>query len=384
MHSFTPSFAVRFAIFLVGVFAFLQVYAIQAILPVLMHALHANAAQMGISVGMTITAIALVSPIIGLISDRFGRKPLIVAALFGLALPTFLLSKADSWLWLNVLRFCQGLCVPAMTVVILAYLSEEFPQAVAKLTAIYVAATVLGGFLGRFLLGYLTAFVGYQSGFAMMAVLTLVGAILVAFALPPSQAFVASTNLAQTKRIFLRHLSTKALLASCGLGACVLFSLVGCFTFINLHLARPPYHLSSHELGSLFSVYLVGVVVTPLSGRLIQRLGSRKTMAAAVVFSVAGLFLTLFVPIAIIIAGLIVMSVGVFVAQAATISYVSAKLCEGRSLGLGIYYMAYYAGGSVGAWLCGMAFGVGAWQAVVALIVCVQLMGLVIVKYCIE
>lgn len=376
-----PSFAVRCAIFLVGVFAFLQVYAIQAILPVLMQALRVNAAQMGISVGMTITAIALISPVMGLISDRFGRKRLVVGALFGLAIPTFLLATADSWLWLNALRFAQGLCVPAMTVVILAYLGEEFPHATSRLTAIYVAGTVLGGFLGRFLLGCLTAFVGYQAGFAVMAVLTLAGAIWVTLALPPSQAFVASTNVAHTKHIFLRHLSTKALLASCGLGACVLFSLVGCFTFINLHLADSPYRLNSHELANLFSVYLVGVVITPLSSRLSQWLGSQTTMTAAILFSMVGLILTLLVPLYAVIIGLVVMSLGVFVTQAATLSHITSHLHEGRSLGLGLYYMAYYAGGSIGAWLCGVAFGLGAWQAVVALIALVQMIALVIVRH---
>lgn len=247
-----------------------------------------------------------------------------------------------------------------------------------------MAGTVLGGFLGRFLLGYLTTFVGYQMGFVLMAALTVLGAVWVALALPPSQAFVASTNFAHTQRIFLHHLKTKPLLASCALGDCVLFSLVGCFTFINLHLARAPYHLNSHELGNLFAVYLIGVVITPWSGRLIQRLGNQKTLSVALMSSMLGLIGTLSSPLGAIIVGLVVMSVGVFIAQAATIAYVNTKLCEGRSLGLGLYYMAYYGGGSIGAWLCGMAFGVGAWQAVVLLIVCIQLMGLWIVKHQME
>ena len=59
-------------------------------------------------------------------------------------------------------------------------------------------------------------------------------------------------------------------------GFCVLFSLVGVFTYVTFHLAAPPYSLLPGALGSIFFVYLAGVVMTPLAGRAIDRFGHRS------------------------------------------------------------------------------------------------------------
>ena len=42
------------AISLIGVFAFLQVYSVQAVLPILMHDLQASEVQVGLAVGATV------------------------------------------------------------------------------------------------------------------------------------------------------------------------------------------------------------------------------------------------------------------------------------------------------------------------------------------
>ena len=69
------------AVFVIGVFAFLEVYAIQAILPILMHDFNASPAEIGFTVGATVLAVAIMSPFMGLLSDAIGRKKVIVASL---------------------------------------------------------------------------------------------------------------------------------------------------------------------------------------------------------------------------------------------------------------------------------------------------------------
>ncbi len=369
------SFGVKFAVFLVGVFAFLQVYAIQAILPALKHHFNATAAQLGISVAMTVTAIAMMSPVMGIISDRYGRKLFITLAMVFLCLPTFMISFSPSIGVFNGWRFLQGLCIPAMTVVVLAYISEEYPKATSVLSAVYVAGTVLGGFLGRFILGHLHEFFGYQNGFRTMAVMTLLGAICVQYLLPTPRHFIKNQSFAHALTAFHWHRKNRAVISTCALGGCILFSLVGCFTFINLHLAHQ-YALNSRELGNIFAVYLIGVVITPLSVNLIDAIGTKRTMITAIIISIIGLIITLSTPLWLIIVGLTIMSVGVFITQSASIGYLAKQLKVGRSLGLGLYYMSYYAGGSLGAWACGVAYGLGGWGFVVGGILIVQLLAI--------
>ena len=53
-------------------FAFLQVYSIQAVLPVMMVDFAATEVQAGMIVGATILAIAIMSPFLGMLSDAVG------------------------------------------------------------------------------------------------------------------------------------------------------------------------------------------------------------------------------------------------------------------------------------------------------------------------
>jgi MFS family permease len=168
---------------------------------------------------------------------------------------------------------------------------------------------------------------------------------------------------------------------ACLLGACVLFSLVGCFTFINLHLAKSPYNLSTGALANIFAVYLIGVIITPLSTTLLRRFGSARTVRAAVLISIIGVLLTLVMPLWGVVIGLAIMSTGVFITQSATISYIAVNVKKGRSLASGLYYMGYYAGGTLGAWLCGIVYARGQWSLTVWLLLFVQVLALLIASF---
>lgn len=374
-----PSFIEKLTIALIGVFAFLQVYSVQAILPILMRDLHANEVKAGLSVGATVMAIALMSPFMGMLSDAFGRKRFIVGSLLLLAIPTALIAFSTSMEALIVWRFLQGLAVPGITVVLIAYIGEEYGDSLASMMSLYVMGTVLGGFGGRFLAGHLHDLIGWRWAYGVMAILTLMGMLWVAKSLPNSRRFTKSKNFYVAFHTLLSHTKNRHVLSACLLGGCVLFSLVGCFTFINLHLAQKPYELSAAHLANIFALYLVGMVITPLSSGLIARFGMTNTIITAVLCSMTGLALTTTTPLWLIIVGLIIMSSGVFVTQSATISYIASHVKKGRSLASGLYYMGYYGGGSIGAWVCGIAYTKGQWDYTLMTIGVVQILALLIV-----
>lgn len=374
-----PSFSEKITIAMIGMFAFLQVYSVQAILPILISDLNASEVQAGLSVGATVMAIALMSPFTGMLSDAFGRKRFIVGSLLLLSAPTALIAFSHSIESLILWRFLQGLAIPGITVVLIAYIGEEYGDNLARMMSLYVMGTVLGGFLGRFFAGHLHELMGWRWGYGLMAILTLIGMMWVAKFLPNSKNFIKSQNFKSAFATLLSHTKNRHVISACLLGGCVLFSLVGCFTFINLHLADEPYRLSASALANIFALYLVGMVITPLSAKLITRFGMTNTIIGAVICSMTGLALTMTAPLWLIIVGLTIMSSGVFITQSATISYIASHVKEGRSLASGLYYMGYYGGGSIGAWLCGMAYATGQWDYTVFAIGSVQLVALLIV-----
>lgn len=368
---------VKLTFALIGVFAFLQVYSVQAILPILQADFVANPTQLGLTVGATVIGIALVSPFMGLLSDRFGRKNIIICSIIGLAIPTVLMSFVPSLDIMIFLRFLQGLAVPGITVVTIAYIGEELEnKQISQAMSMYVSGTVLGGFLGRFILGHLQTWIGWRVAFIIMGMATLCGAIWVAWKLPTSQKFIANQNIHSSLLIFKQHLKNRHIIMPALLGMCVLFSLVGCFTYINLHLADAPYHLSSSDLANIFSIYLIGMIITPIASQLIDRFGTRLMIIFATLFSIIGVLGSLMMPLAMIIIALTIMSTGVFITQSATISYIAMNVKQGRSLASGLYYSGYYFGGFLGAWICSISYRYGHWTWVVITLIFVQILAL--------
>jgi MFS family permease len=162
------------------------------------------------------------------------------------------------------------------------------------------------------------------------------------------------------------------LLATYAVGGSVLFSLVAAFTFATYHLAAPPFGLGTVALGNVFFVYLVGVVVSPLAGRLIDRVGHRIALLLAVATSAAGVLLTLIPSVVAIVIGLGIMSTGVFASQAASQGYIGVVVHERRSTAAALYLTVYYTAGGLGAVLPAVVWSRGGWPATVALVLAVQ------------
>ena len=365
--------ASRFIVWVIGFFAFLNVYSMQSVLPLLMQDFNASPLRAGTTVGATVLAVALVSPFMGMLSDALGRKVVLCISLFGLTVPTALIPAAASLDMVVVLRFLQGLFVPGIVVALMAYIAEEFRfDEVARITGVYVGGSVMGGFSGRFITGHAGHLFGWRGAFLTLAALNLLGALLIVWLLPPSRHFSPNKDLRGAFRNLRLHLHNRRLLAACAVGFCVLFSLVGAFTYVNFLLTGAPFNLSVAGLANVFCVYLIGVVVTPFTGRFIVQYGFRLSLLWALGISATGLVMTFLPSLSGVIVGLAICSSGVFICQSATISFIANSVNEGRSLATGLYYMSYYAGGAVGTWVVGVAYENWGWGGSVLSIVLVQ------------
>jgi predicted MFS family arabinose efflux permease len=349
-------------------------YATQPLLPDLRAEFHAGEAAVGATISALTFACALAAPFVGPLADALGRKRVIVSAIFGLAVVTFAAASAPSLHALIVWRFVQGLFMPAVFAVTLAYIAEEFPAAVGgRAVGAYIAGNVLGGFLGRYVAAVVAGHADWHVAFVVLGVLNLAGGAIVWAFLPRAVRFTRQQSARGALAAVARFARDPQLLATYAVGGSVLFTLVAAFTFATYHLAAPPFRLGTIALGDVFFVYLAGVVATPLAGRLIDRLGHRLTLLLAVALSAAGMLLTLVPSLAAIVAGLAVMSTGVFAAQAASQGYIGVVAHERRSTAAALYLTVYYTGGGLGAVLPAVLWSRGGWPATVALILVVQL-----------
>src|SRR5205814_8502279 len=99
----------------------------------------------------------LFSPILGALSDRFGRRPVVLLSNFGLALDYVLMALAPSLIWLFIGRVISGI-TSASVATAFAYIADVTPphrraavfgKVGAAFGAGFILGPALGGLLGR-------------------------------------------------------------------------------------------------------------------------------------------------------------------------------------------------------------------------------------------
>jgi YNFM family putative membrane transporter len=362
-----------------GFATFINLYATQAILSVLAAEFGVGLPRTGWTVTAPLLAVAGVAPFVGSISDRLGRKRLIVAAAVALVVPTTLLAAAPSLQVFVLLRFVQGLLLPFIFTVTVGYIGDECEGAdVIRLTGTYAVGTIIGGFFGRFVLGYATEFAGWRSGFVLLGVLTACAAAIVALLLPRERRFRPQHGFSAMAGAYVEHLSNRRLAATYAVGFAVLFSIVTAFTYANFVLAAPPYRFGPAALGNVFIVYLLAIFTTPAATRMAARLGNHPTLIAAVAIGAAGMLLTLLHAAAAIIAGLALAIAGMFIEQVLATGYIGVAARRARSTAVGLYVSFYYVGGSLGGIVPAGIWHWAGWPGCVGLVVVVQVLMLAI------
>ena len=371
----------RVAVATAGFCTFLHLYGPQALLPELARDFGVGAAEIAAMITASTLAIALTAPFTGAAADVLGRKQLITAAMFAVALPVLIEAFATSTTTLVFWRFVEGLLLPPIFTVMLAYVGDEWPRReVAGVAGLYVSASSFGGFSGRMVPGIVGDLAGWREGFLALAIIGFAGAVIVAWNLPKEKNFRKSEGFLASGRQMLRHFGNLQLMATCAVGFGVLFNFIAIFTYVSFRLAAPPYEFTPTMLGAIFLTYLVGTAVTPWTGRLVVRFGRRAVMIGVIPLWLAGLALLLASPLAVIVLGLCLCAGCGMLCQSTSTAYVTATATTGRSSAIGLYVSSFYIGGSIGGLAAGALWNAAGWWAVVALCMgVVAAMGAIIV-----
>jgi YNFM family putative membrane transporter len=120
------------------------------------------------------------------------------------------------------------------------------------------------------------------------------------------------------------------LLASFGIGFCILFAFIGTFTYVNFVLVREPLLLGRMAVGLVYFVFLPSIVTTPFAGAAVQRFGTRPTFWSALALAGLGLPLLMLPNLSGVIAGLMLVGIGTFFAQAAATGFVGRAATADR------------------------------------------------------
>lgn len=357
------------AMFLGGFSTFALLYNAQPLLPLFSRSFGVSPAAASGVVSAATGALALALLPASWLSNRYGRKPLMVGALLSAAVLAILMSLVSSFEQLIALRALQGLVLAGLPAVAMAYLSEEIDAGSLGFSmGLYIGGNALGGMCGRFAMTLLADWFSWRTAFTVVGSAALLAGLEFWRSLPASRRFVRHQH-QRGELASLLH-STRTLFADAGLpllfsiGFMLMGAFVSLYNYLGYRLEAAPFNLSSSAIGAIFTLYLVGIAASAWAGRQADRIGRRRMLWWMVMAMLAGLALTLADSLVVVMLGIALVTFGFFGAHSVASSWVGRRAGANKGLASALYLLSYYLGSSVLGSLSGLLWSAGGWFGV--------------------
>lgn len=363
----TPAFMKTvLALFSGGFATFALLYCVQPMMPLLSQEFSINAAQSSLVLSVSTAMLAFGLLVTGPISDRIGRKPVMVSALVCAALATLASAVMPTWEGVLATRALVGLSLSGLAAVAMTYLSEEIhPQHIGLAMGLYIGGNAIGGMSGRLITGVLIDFVSWHTAMLVIGGLALLAAVVFWKVLPESRNFRAQSlkprNLLDG---FLMHFKDAGLPWLFLEAFLLMGAFVTLFNYIGYRLLAEPYHMNQALVGLLSVVYLSGIYSSAQVGALADRLGRRRVFWASILVMAAGMLMTLFTPLAVVIVGMLVFTFGFFGAHSVASSWIGRRALKAKGQASSLYLFCYYAGSSVAGTAGGVFWHYAGWNGI--------------------
>ncbi|WP_433800833.1 MFS transporter [Actinomycetospora sp. CA-084318] len=363
---------VAVGLFFAGFTTFALLYATQPLLPRLVEVFAVSPGTASLSVSVTTGGLALAIIPASALSERWGRRPVMVWSLAGAVVFGLAAAVAPSLWLLLVLRALEGVALAGLPAVGMAYLADEIDTGhLGGAMGLYVAGNSVGGFGGRIVVSALNDLTGsWRLALGGIAGVSAVCLLVFWLVLPPSRRFTpAPVSTGALVGEVRAHLGDPVLRRLFAVGLLLMGTFVCAYNYVAFRLLGPPFSLSDLVVGFVFVLYAVGTVTSTVAGRVSGRLGARTTVLAACGVAALGAVAMLAPVLALVIGGLALLTVGFFAGHAVASAWVGRRAEHGRAVASGMYLFSYYVGSSVGGTLGGVVFGAAGWSATVGFLV---------------
>ena len=353
-------------LFMAGFATFGMLYCVQPLLPGFSSHFGVSAGNSALALSLSTGVLAVSMLVAGVVSDRVGRRPVMVASLLVSALLTLAAALVDDWGTLLVLRALLGVTLSGLPAVAMTYLVEEMDGSSLGLAmGLYIGGNAVGGMSGRLIAGVVADHWGWRAGIGAVGVIAVLAALALWTQLPASRHFRARRE--QLSRLPARFAGLFADAALPWLFACG-FLLLGVFVtlynYLGYHLLAPPYRLSQTVVGLIFTVYLIGSFSSAWMGQLAGRLGRGPVLALSFGLILAGIALLALPWLPAMAAGIALATFGFFGGHSVASSWVGVRAGNLRAEASALYLFSYYLGSSVLGALGGVFYTHWGWAGV--------------------
>lgn len=366
--------------------AFGAEYCLQPVIPILAADFDLSPTTASLSMSFGTIGMAVSMLLIASISKYLERKKVMVLALGISALIILAMSFTEQFTLILLLRFVQGILLAGFPSLAVAYINEEFnPKIIGAAIGVYVAATPLGGLVGRILISTLTDFASWRIGLMIAGVLYLISAVMMWIFLPPSlNKKIEHGRIHIAWREFFDLLKNRKIMMIYGIAFCAMGCFVCTYNFISYVLMNEPYNLSQTVIGFIFVLYLVGSVSSAIMGTLSDHYGHGIIIIISMIIQFAGIIITGFSPLIVKILGLAVFTYGFFGVHSNACAWAPQSCKNDKAQVSALYMLFYYAGASALGTVGGVFLTDYGWLGIVVFESIILIVGFVIsvVLYC--
>jgi YNFM family putative membrane transporter len=359
------------ALFIAGFVTFSTLYTVQPLLPLFVTEFGVAPATASLALSVATFTLAWMLPVSGSFSDAYGRRVLMGIALLLTSLLALASAFSGTMPALLVLRLLQGAVLAGVPAVAMAYLNDEMsPRAIGTAMGLYIAGNACGGMTGRILTSVIADFLPWRGAVAAIGILALVLSLLFWVMLPPSRHFQRSPfRIGPLTASLIGHLREPGLLCLFALAFLLMGGFVTLYNYVTFYLLSPPYSLSQSQVALIFLAYAFGACGSSVTGGLVERIGRPRILYSALAIMGTGVLLTLLAPLAAIVIGIVIFTIGFFGAHAVASAWVGARAASARAQASSLYLLGYYLGSSISGTGGGLIWSTWGWPGVVGLVV---------------
>lgn len=339
---------ISITLFFVVSIIFSTIYTPQAILPTLEKVFNSSIAGTNSLLFGMIFTLMITTPFYIIVSNHWRKKKIMVYATFFLFIAVTISVFATNFYVLLFSRILQGIFIPGITAIMLSYVQDIYPEKIRGLgMGIYMSATSFGAVNGRLLTGWITSFYSWRIAFATLSILLLIALIGMIYGLPSDNKKNIRKKIIKQKNI-LNYMFNIKITSILIIPTVVFFSFMAITTFATYHLAEPPFNLTSGELGNLFLVLLVGVFISPITGKYSDKIGRVKILFFGIFILILGIILSLIQSYLFVIIGFGLVTAGMFSVQSVVPTYLGDLVPNDRATLAILYQTFFYLGGALG------------------------------------
>lgn len=285
----------------------------------------------------------------GPLSDRFGRKQVMLIGLILITAITLVIPLINTLSWVIVWRSLQGIAASTFAPVVVAYVVDQFPLE-KRVTAIgFISSSFLiSAVFGQILSSFISQQLNWQSVFYAFGIIYLVTAIIAFYQLPSSSIQQKNINIKSMFDQFYQLLTDKRLLQVYTIALTLLLSFVAFYSILGEYL-MDTFSLSEDGVLYVRVIGIIGMLFAPFSGKLTGHFGFLTILRTALIIAVVGMISVSLLPqLTLVVLMSILFVTGIALTVPTLISLVGQLGGQYHGAAVSLYTFILFVGASLG------------------------------------